>query len=523
VCLLYRGKITTKIYEDFWILKLNGNGNILSQKTYKEGDINRPYAIDQTIDGGYIVVGEADYMGSGDKYIWALKFDTNDNIVWQKTYRRSGDTIRDSASSVQQTTDNGYILAGNAFISSGNHNIWIIKLESNGNISWQKTYGDNRDWYSAKASIQQISDGGYLVACDTPSDSTPNLSDLLVMKLNSIGEIPNCSMMGTINASTYDTIVVGQNTSAIVEDTSVIPSDTDVESLDTSAIISTICLGVEPDVDEDGIPDDSDNCPDIPNGPDLGTCVNNANGAVGLTCTNNGECNTGEYCSLNQEDRDNDGAGDACDSDVMCKGNFDYDKDVDGTDAFVFKKHFGRSTFNNPCPPDGPAPVEKSGQTTSQADYDDGYYQRGVDVPLPKPRFSDNGNGTVTDNLTGLIWLKNGNCFGVRSWGDALSVCSGLASGSCDLTDGSSAGDWRLPNRKELESVLDFGRYNPALPSGHPFVNVQSSYVQPIYYWSSTTDADHIDIAWSVDMGYSDVSWDSKASVFFVWPVRGGH
>jgi len=50
---------------------------------------------------------------------------------------------------------------------------------------------------------------------------------------------------------------------------------------------------------------------------------------VGLTCTNDGECNTGESCSLNQEDRDHDGAGDACDSDVMCKGNFDFDKDVD--------------------------------------------------------------------------------------------------------------------------------------------------------------------------------------------------
>ena len=62
-----------------------------------------------------------------------------------------------------------------------------------------------------------------------------------------------------------------------------------------------------------------------------------------------------------------------------------------------------------------------------------------------------------------------------RSWTDAISDCHGLADGSCGLTDGSSAGDWRFPNRKELESLLDLSQYNPALPSGHPFDNVQPS------------------------------------------------
>jgi len=92
------------------------------------------------------------------------------------------------------------------------------------------------------------------------------------------------------------------------------------------------------------------NSPEIANGSDLGTCVITTNGAVGLTCTNDGECNIGESCSLNQEDRDHDGAGDACDSDLMCKGNFDYDKDVDSTDASLFKKHFGRGGISKPLP-----------------------------------------------------------------------------------------------------------------------------------------------------------------------------
>ena len=82
----------------------------------------------------------------------------------------------------------------------------------------------------------------------------------------------------------------------------------------------------------------------------------------------------------------------------------------------------------------------------------DGEYQAGVSVD---PRFTDNGDGTVTDNLTGLIWLKDADCFGSRNWTNALSDANTLADGSCGLTDGSVAGDWRLPNVRELQSLID--------------------------------------------------------------------
>jgi hypothetical protein len=87
----------------------------------------------------------------------------------------------------------------------------------------------------------------------------------------------------------------------------------------------------------------------------------------------------------------------------FCKGLADYDQDVDGTDASMFKSHFGRSVFSNPCLPNGPAPVPKTGQTTSYAIGDDGDLERGVEKPPLKDRFTDNGDGTVLDNLTGLI------------------------------------------------------------------------------------------------------------------------
>jgi hypothetical protein len=138
-------------------------------------------------------------------------------------------------------------------------------------------------------------------------------------------------------------------------------------------------------------------------------------------------------------------------------------------------------------------------------------------VAWPSPRFTDNGNGTVTDNLTGLVWLKNANCFGTMNWTTALNGANTLASGSCGLSDGSTAGDWRLPNRKELRSLIDYSRANLALPNGHPFTNAQSD-----WYWSSTTLAGHTDYAWYVYMWFGYVYFDRKDTNGYVWPVRSG-
>lgn len=154
-----------------------------------------------------------------------------------------------------------------------------------------------------------------------------------------------------------------------------------------------------------------------------------------------------------------------------------------------------------------PIPCKGTGQ--------DGETQLGV--PFPEPRFTDNNNGAVTDNLTGLIWLKDANAFGARNWHDALNCCNTLASGNAGLSDGSKAGDWRLPNLFEMRSIVDYSQYYPAVQVGNPFRNIV-----PSLYWSSTTVASAPNLARFVFVGIGPSVWDHKSVTLHLWPVRGG-
>ena len=196
-----------------------------------------------------------------------------------------------------------------------------------------------------------------------------------------------------------------------------------------------------------------------------------------------------------------------------------------------------------------PAPVQKTGQTLCYAPSgptgpytvipctgtgQDGEIQAGVAWPVP--RFTDSGDGTVKDNLSGLTWLKNANCSGGYPESDgqmnrlaALSFIENLNQNRLltNCGDINNHGDWRLPNRFELESLLDLSQppadvFGVSLPPGHPFDNVE----QDEFYWSSSDVSFYADVgvAWVVHFsgGMVDQKHATLHSQSYVWPVRGG-
>jgi hypothetical protein len=171
--------------DDIFLIKTDANGNIQWAKTYGGTYGDWAYSVQQTSDGGYIVAGYTDSFGAGDGDIILIKTDANGNIQWAKTY---GGTRWDYASSVQQTSDGGYIVAGGtySFGAGWDDDIFLIKTDANGNIQWAKTYrGASGD---GAFSVQQTSDGGYIVANYTFSFGA-GWNDIFLIKTDANGNI----------------------------------------------------------------------------------------------------------------------------------------------------------------------------------------------------------------------------------------------------------------------------------------------------------------------------------------------
>ena len=314
--------------QSMWVMKLDGSGNIVWQKQYGECYYrNIAHSIKQTEDGGYIVAGGS---RCNSTYIdfHVMKLDSSGNILWQKAY---GTYYDDVANSIQQTSDGGYVVAGYTDTDWNYTDCMVLKLDGNGNISWQRTYGE-ADKSEKAYSIEQTADGGYIVVGSASGN-------LFILKLNSNGDIPNCNIVDNSDVSIYswsdspqDTTVNYQPTSFNIDNTQFIPR------VDSHSI-HTICSWI--DTDADGIPDQEDNCPLHPNSPDLGICLWSY---TGTTCLSDEECGYNGFCSMDQADDIN------CD----CPSNFDCDYDVDGSDAAKFKADFGIVLFDIPCTNEDP-------------------------------------------------------------------------------------------------------------------------------------------------------------------------
>ena len=171
---------------DALLIKADASGNIIWAKTYGGTYEDGAYSVQQTSDGGYIVAGYTASFGAGwDADIFLIKTDANGNIQWAKTY---GGTGWDGASSVQQTSDGGYIVAGETYsFGAGSGDFFLIKTDANGNIQWAKTYGGTG--YDYASSVQQTSDGGYIVAGGTYSFGAGWDDDIFLIKTDANGNI----------------------------------------------------------------------------------------------------------------------------------------------------------------------------------------------------------------------------------------------------------------------------------------------------------------------------------------------
>jgi pimeloyl-ACP methyl ester carboxylesterase len=147
---------------DVYLIKTNSAGNMQWQKTFGGHNGDFGYSVQQTTDGGYIITGETDSYGVGEGDVYLIKTNSSGDMQWQKTF---GGSNIDWGNSVWQTSNGGYIIAGETYrfdpYTGGNGSVYLIKTNSSGDMQWQKTFGGI--YHDSGSSVQQTSDGGYII------------------------------------------------------------------------------------------------------------------------------------------------------------------------------------------------------------------------------------------------------------------------------------------------------------------------------------------------------------------------
>ncbi len=181
---------------DFWLVKVDSEGNQQWSKTFGGRGDDKAKCVQQTSDGGYVIVGYTESYGAGGADFWLVKVDSEGNQQWSKTFGGADD---DGAYSVQQTTDGSYIMAGSTLsYGAGQEDFWLVKVDADGNEQWNRTFGGVKD--DLAWSVHQTSDGGYIIAGYTSSYGAGSI-DIYVVKLNPEIDTTPPSLITDFNAS----------------------------------------------------------------------------------------------------------------------------------------------------------------------------------------------------------------------------------------------------------------------------------------------------------------------------------
>ena len=177
---------TTKSFgageRDVYVVKLDAKGNLQWTKTIGGKEDDKGYSLIQTSDGGYAIAGVTKSFGAGERDVYVVKLDAKGNLQWTKTI---GGPESEVGNSLIQTSDGGYAITGTTgSFGAGEADVYVVKLDANGNLQWTKTIGGPE--YDRGESLIQTSDGGYAIAGFTYSFGA-GWADVYVVKLDKNG------------------------------------------------------------------------------------------------------------------------------------------------------------------------------------------------------------------------------------------------------------------------------------------------------------------------------------------------
>ncbi len=172
-------------FYDAFLIKTNAQGDMNWSKVYGGSGVDTVLSVLQTKDGGYIWAGDTSSFGSGGYDFWVVRIDTTGNIIWDKTY---GGTSDDVANRIIPTADGGYAVFGSTWsYSARSADWWLVKIDSNGNKQWDKSY-DGNGWDDPRATLQTC-DGGYVMFGSTASGVLSSDMKIWLVKADNSGNL----------------------------------------------------------------------------------------------------------------------------------------------------------------------------------------------------------------------------------------------------------------------------------------------------------------------------------------------